>query len=148
MGLTRPTGRQLELALYLFGGAMLWQWAAMRVVPPAPSRGSAEVIALPVITVVLLIVSAAVCEEILHRGYPLTRLAELTGRPWIGYVLTVPIFVAPHVATFGPSWLWTSGAGTLALYVLYARTRNLPACMMLHLCLNLPMLIPTIAARL
>lgn len=147
IGLSRPTRHQLELALYLFGAAMLWQWAMLRPAPPPPGRGAAEIVALPVLTVVLLILSAAVCEEILHRGYPLARLAELTGRRWIGYLVTVPIFVVPHVVTFGPSWLWTSGAGTLAIYVLYARTRNLPACMLLHLCLNLPILIPTIAAR-
>jgi membrane protease YdiL (CAAX protease family) len=145
IGMTRPTSRDVEWALYLFGGCMAWQWIAMLVWPPAQDAGTTSITSMSVLAVVGLIVSAAVCEEILYRGYPIERLSEVTGRRWIAYALTVPIFVAPHVVFFGAQWLWTSGAGALAIYLLYARRRNLPACMLLHLCVNLPILIPTIA---
>ncbi|MFB2586803.1 CPBP family intramembrane glutamic endopeptidase [Herbiconiux liukaitaii] len=150
IGLRRPRAKDLEWALYLFGIVMVWQWIVLTFFPPAAGSGTADsgtatIAALPIAAVLGLIVSSAVCEEILFRGYPIERLSELTGRRWVAYALTVPLFVAPHLVFFGPQWLWTSGVGALALYVLYARTRNLPAGMLLHLALNLPILIPTLA---
>ncbi|WP_104103126.1 CPBP family intramembrane glutamic endopeptidase [Arthrobacter sp. 08Y14] len=148
LGLRRPQGKDLEWALYLFGFYMAWQWVVLTFWPPAEDSGTASITSLPVVAVAGMIVSAAVCEEILYRGYPIERLSELTRRPWLAYGFTVPLFVLPHTVFFGPQWLWTSGIGALAIYLLYARTRNLPACMLLHLCINLPILIPTIAHRL
>ncbi|RUR01535.1 CPBP family intramembrane glutamic endopeptidase [Labedella endophytica] len=145
IGLRKPQGKQLEWALYLFGAVMVWQWLVLTFVPPAEDRGTETIASLPIIAVIGMIVSAAVFEEILYRGYPIERLSELTGRRWIAFAITVPLFVAPHLVFFGVQWLWTAGVGTLAIYVLYAKTRNLPACMLLHLCVNLPILIPTIA---
>jgi membrane protease YdiL (CAAX protease family) len=97
--------------------------------------------------VLALIVSAAVFEEILHRGYPIQRLTELTRHTWTAVALTLPIFVLPHIAFFGPHWLLYQGSGTAVLYILFLWRRNLIACIMLHLCINLPILIPTIASR-
>lgn len=148
LGFRRPQGRDLEWALYLFGFYMAWQWVVLTFWPPAEDTGTESITSLPVAAVAGMIVSAAVCEEILFRGYPIERLSELTRRPWIAYAVTVPLFIAPHIAFFGPQWLWTSGLGAVAVFVLYARTRNLPACMLLHLCINLPILIPTIAHKL
>lgn len=148
LGLRRPRGKDLEWALYLFGFYMAWQWVVLTFWPAAEDSGTASITSLPVAAVVGMIVSAAVCEEILYRGYPIERLSELTRRPWIAYALTVPLFVAPHIVFFGTQWLWTAGVGAMVLYVLYAKTRNLPACMLLHLCINLPILIPTIAHKL
>lgn len=148
LGLVRPHPQHLEWAMYLFGIAMTWQWAVLTFWAPPTDDGTATIAAQPVVAVLGLIVSAAVCEEILCRGYPIERLSELTGRRWIAFALTVPLFVAPHVVFFGLPWLWTAGAGTVAIYVLYAISRNLPACMLLHLGVNLPILIPTIGQRL
>ncbi|PWB97613.1 CPBP family intramembrane glutamic endopeptidase [Salinibacterium hongtaonis] len=145
IGMRKPRSKDLEWALYLFGIYMAWQWVVMTFFPPAPDSGTATIASLPIVAVLGLIISAAVFEEILYRGYPIERLSELTGRRWIAYAVTAPLFVAPHIVFFGPHWLWTAGVGTIALYVLYAKTRNLPACMLLHLCINLPILIPTIA---
>lgn len=145
VGLRKPRPKELEWALYLFGGYMGWQWLVLTLLPVAPDSGTSTIASLPVVTVLGIIVSAAVFEEILYRGYPIERLSELTGRRWLAFALTVPLFIAPHVVFFGIPWLWTAGVGALAIYLLYAKTRNLPACMLLHLCINLPILIPTIA---
>ena len=147
IGIRRPTGKQLEWALYLFGFAMTWQWLVHTFWPQGENAGENTIASQPIVAVVGLILSAAIFEEILFRGYPIERLAELTGRRWLAFAITIPLFVAPHIAFFGVQWLWTAGVGTLAIYALYAKTRNLPACMLLHLCLNLPILIPTIAHR-
>lgn len=145
IGMRKPRAKDLEWALYLFGIYMAWQWIVLTFLPPASDSGTATITSLPIVAVLGIIVSAAVFEEILYRGYPIERLSELTGRRWIAYALTVPLFVAPHLVFFGPQWLWTTGVGTIAIYVLYAKTHNLPACMLLHLCVNLPILIPTVA---
>lgn len=145
IGLRKPCAKDVEWALYLFGAYMAWQWIIITFFPPAPDPGTETITSLPLAAVLGIIVSAAVFEEILYRGYPIERLSELTGRRWIAYAVTVPLFVSPHLVFFGPQWLWTAGVGTIAIYVLYAKTRNLPACMLLHLCVNLPILIPTIA---
>lgn len=148
IGLRRPRAKDLEWALYLFGASMAWQWVVMTFFPAPADSGTASITSLPIVAVLGIIVSAAVFEEVLYRGYPIERLSELTGRRWVAFAVTIPLFVAPHVVFFGPQWLWTAGVGTIALYVLYARTRNLAACMLLHLCVNLPILIPTIAHHL
>ncbi|MCQ1949095.1 CPBP family intramembrane metalloprotease [Arthrobacter sp. zg-Y859] len=147
IGMRKPQGKDLEWALYLFGVYMAWQWLIRAVLPPTADTGTAVIAALPVTAVLGMIVSAAVFEEILYRGYPIERLSELTGRRWLAYALTVPLFIAPHIFFFGVQWLWTAGVGAVVIYVLYAKTQNLPACMLLHLGINLPILIPTIAAH-
>jgi membrane protease YdiL (CAAX protease family) len=147
IGLRRPSARDLEWALYLFGICMAWQWVVMTFFPSPPSQGTESITSMPVVVVLALVVSSAVFEEILYRGYPIERLAELTGRAWFAFALTIPLFIAPHVVFFGVQWIWTAGVGAVAIYVLYARTRNLVATMILHLALNLPILIPTIADK-
>ncbi|GAD34520.1 putative cetyltransferase [Microbacterium sp. TS-1] len=144
----RPTGKDLEWALIFFGGAMAWSWLAQLIRPQnAPGTGSATIAALPILVVVAMILSAAICEEILFRGYPLERLTELTGRRWVAVATTLPFFVVPHLFTFGPEWLLYHASGTVAIYVLYLWRRNLVACMVLHAAVNAPILIPTVAAH-
>ncbi|MDQ1217713.1 CPBP family intramembrane glutamic endopeptidase [Microbacterium arborescens] len=147
--IVRPTGKDLEWALILFGGAMTWSWLAQLIRPQAaPDSGSATIAALPVLTVVAMILSAAICEEILFRGYPLERLTQLTGRRWVAVATTLPFFVVPHLFTFGIEWLLSHASGTVAIYALYLWRRNLVACMVLHAAVNAPILIPTVAAHL
>lgn len=147
--IVRPTGKDLEWALILFGGAMTWSWLAQLIRPQAaPDSGSATIAALPVLTVVAMILTAAICEEILFRGYPLERLTQLTGRRWVAVATTLPFFVVPHLFTFGIEWLLSHASGTVAIYALYLWRRNLVACMVLHAAVNAPILIPTVAAHL
>ncbi|OAZ44562.1 hypothetical protein A9Z40_11730 [Microbacterium arborescens] len=146
--IVRPTGKDLEWALIFFGGAMAWSWLAQLIRPQnAPDTGSATIAALPILVVVAMILSAAICEEILFRGYPLERLTELTGRRWVAVATTLPFFVVPHLFAFGPEWLLYHASGTVAIYVLYLWRRNLVACMVLHAAVNAPILIPTVAAH-
>lgn len=145
--LTRPSARDLEWALYFFGSVMVYAWLIRLIRPQAANTGVETISALPILGVVALIFTAAITEEILYRGYPIERLATLTGHRWIGVVVSLALFVISHLIFFSPDWLLYQGPGTLAIYALYLWRRNLYACMLTHLLINAPILIPTILAR-
>lgn len=75
---------------------------------------------------------AGVVEEILCRGYPIERLTTLTGRRWIGAVLSVGIFIAAHVAGWGYAQLIVVAFGGALLTGLYLWRQDLPCCMIAH----------------
>jgi len=63
---------------------------------------------------------AGIGEEILFRGFTVTRLAMLTGRTWLAALITVVGFYLIHV----PVWGWgfalgglVSGAAVMAFFV-------------------------------
>ena len=57
----------------------------------------------------LAVLGAGVVEELLFRGFTVTRLIALTGRPWLGASLAVVGFAALHV----PLWGWGFMVGGL-----------------------------------
>lgn len=148
--LRRPSGRDLEWVLYAFGIVMTWSWLMSRLVPQSENEGVATIAAMGVAAVVVLIVTAAVTEEVVYRGFLAERLGALFGRRpwarWLGAVASLAIFVGPHVVFFGASWLLYHFPGALAVAALAAIRRNLFAAMALHLLVNLPILIPVVAA--
>lgn len=144
----KPTGRDLEWVLYAFGIVMAWSWAAGRLVPPGDNDGVTTIVGLGVAGVIVLIVTAAVTEEVVYRGFLAERLGALFGRrPWgrpLGATVSLTVFVLPHLAFFGPSWLLHQLPGAVAIAAIALIRRNLVAAMLLHLLVNAPILIPTI----
>jgi membrane protease YdiL (CAAX protease family) len=144
----KPTGRDVEWVLYAFGIVMAWSWVAGRLAPQRDNEGITTIVSLGVAGVLILIITAAVTEEIVYRGFLAERLGALFGRrAWagvVGAVLSLGIFVLPHVAFFGPSWLLHQLVGSLAIAGIALIRRNLVAAMLLHLLINLPILIPTV----
>jgi len=66
------------------------------------------------------VVGAGIGEEVLFRGFSVTRFAMLTGRLWLGAVIAVVGFYALHA----PLWGWgfvlgvlISGAAAMAFFV-------------------------------
>ena len=93
-----------------------------------------SIFALPVAFRVLLVVTAAVTEEVIHRAYVVERIADLTGRAWIGGVVTCLIFAGGHIPFFGlRTVLFVQLPGAVLMTVLYVRRRNLKASILLHL---------------
>jgi membrane protease YdiL (CAAX protease family) len=144
--LRRPSARDVEWAFYAWGAQMTYAWIVNLIRPQVGNGGIETITALPPLAVVTLIVTTAVTEEILQRGYPIERLYDLTGQRWIGVGLSALVFVLPHLSFFGAEWLLYQGFGTGLLYALYLWRRNLVACMVLHLLGNAPILIPTMMA--
>ncbi len=144
LSITKPTGKDIKWAFYFFGAAVTWLWLMSMVLSATQNDGVDSITSLSVVTVVGVIVTAAVTEEIIYRGYLLERIAKLTGALWVGALASFVLFVIPHVAFFGWTWLPTHGIGAVLIYVFYLWRRNLPATMLLHLLMNAPILIPTI----
>lgn len=140
----RPSWADIEWALYIFGGAMAWAWLADLIAPQAGNAGIDVVLRLGVVGIVILTVTAAVTEEIVYRGFLAERLGALFGTrrwaPWLGAGLSLALFVAPHLAFFGPSWLLHQFPTALAIAVIAVVRRNLVVAMLVHLLTNLPIL--------
>ncbi|MDO5499916.1 MAG: CPBP family intramembrane metalloprotease [Propionibacteriaceae bacterium] len=146
----QPSGRDLEWVLYAFGAFMAWSWIVGILAPQEDNEGIATLTRLGVAGVLALIVTAAITEEVVYRGFLAERLGALFGRRWwarwVGAALSLSIFVVPHLVFFGPSWLLHQLPGAIAIAAIALLRRNLIAAMLLHLLMNLPILIPTVSA--
>ena len=85
---------------------------------------------------VLLALSAGVCEEIVFRGFLLTRLRELTGRTVVPLLATSVAFGLVHVYVSGLLALW-SGAFGLILGIVTLGSRNLFPAILAHVAWDL-----------
>lgn len=70
-------------------------------------------------------VRAAVCEEVLFRGYAMERIEELSGSRLIATVLSCTVFTLDHVTAWGWSHELLVAVGGLAFSLLYLWRRNL-----------------------
>lgn len=80
----------------------------------------------------LLVTRAAVCEEILFRGYPILRIEELCGQTWIAAVVTWAVFTIAHLSSWGWAQLIVAGYGGVVLTVLYVWRRDLVCNIVAH----------------
>ena len=68
-----------------------------------------QVIAFPVWYRSAAVICAGVVEELMFRGFTITRLARLTGSIWLAGAIAVLAFAALHV----PMWGWGFAVGGL-----------------------------------
>jgi membrane protease YdiL (CAAX protease family) len=92
----------------------------------------ASVLALPYWLNVLIVVRAAVSEEILFRGYPMERLEELTGSRTVAGVVTCTVFTLDHVGFWGWHHIFIAGSAGALLTLLYLWRRNIWVNMVAH----------------
>lgn len=89
------------------------------------SSQEASILALPYWLNVLIVVRAAVSEEILFRGYPMERLEELSGSRALAGVVTCAVFTLDHISFWGWHHIFIAGSAGAALTVLYLWRRNI-----------------------
>ncbi len=144
--LIRPKGKDIEWAFYFWGIGVGVSWLMLQLFPQSEtySSGVDAIITLPIVVVIGIIFTTAISEEILFKGYPIERLRELTGKLWVGVLVSFALFITPHLLFFGPEWLLYNGIATGLIYVLYVWRRNLYACILLHFLSNAPILIPAL----
>jgi membrane protease YdiL (CAAX protease family) len=81
---------------------------------------------------ILIVLTAAITEEIQYRGYPIERLYKLTGSLPLSALITYIVFVGLHISFWTIGGAIQIGLGSLVLYAIYLWRRNLPACMLMH----------------
>lgn len=91
-----------------------------------------KLLATPLWYRLLLVTRAAVCEEILFRGYPIPRIEELTGRTWVAAVLSWAVFTIAHLSSWGAAQLIVAGYGGAILTALYLWRRDLACNIFAH----------------
>jgi membrane protease YdiL (CAAX protease family) len=142
--LVKPNWTDIQWAVFFWGIGSGVSGAVQAWLPSPSSDGLNTVLALPIPTLVLLILTTATTEEILFRGYAIERLRELTGHAGIAACVSFALFVLPHVVFFGPYWLAYQGVNVVLLYVLYLWRRNLWTCMLMHFLGNAMILVPAL----
>jgi len=82
--------------------------------------------------IVLMALRAGIVEEIIFRGYAITRLETLTGRTWLAAVASLIVFVALHAGSWSVGHLLFVTLAGGALTGLYLWHRNLTANILAH----------------
>ena len=83
----------------------LGEWVRRAAGLPGFGVGMDQVMKFPLWYRLVAVVGAGISEEILFRGFSVTRFAMLTGRLWLGAVIAFVGFYALHV----PVWGWGFG---------------------------------------
>lgn len=141
--MSRPDRRDVSWAV-LFGLAGVVAQMVLSSLLDPPSGGAETLLSYSLPVIVALVLTTATTEEVRFRGYPIERLEELTGRSWLAVGFSFVVFVIPHLAFFGPTWLVTNGTTVVSLYALYVWRRNLLACMVVNLIGNALLLVPAL----
>ena len=89
--------------------------------------------AMPLWFRVILILRAAVFEEIFYRGFVIERLTELTRLRWLAALISLTAFTQAHLSGWGWAHLMIAGFGGIALTVLYLLRRDLASNIVAHL---------------
>lgn len=110
--MVRPRAGDIEWAFYFFGAFMAYSWVIGLIREQPNNDGTATIVAMPILAVIALILTAGITEEILFRAYPIERISSLTGRRWI-YVLylwrrNLYARMTLHVLINPPSWVVAS----------------------------------------
>lgn len=112
----------LALIYYVVFPALHW----------SESSQVSSIVSLPYWLNVLIVVRAAVSEEILFRGYPIERLQELTGSRAVAGVVTCAVFTLDHIGFWGWHHVFIAGLAGAVLTVLYLWRRNIWVNMIAH----------------
>jgi uncharacterized protein len=80
----------------------------------------------------LLVLRAAVYEEVVYRGYLIERLSELTGKRMLAAVISWALFTLAHWSGWGAAQLLVAGFAGAILTALYLWRRDLASNMLAH----------------
>lgn len=78
------------------------------------------------------VLRAGICEELLFRGYGLSRLEELTGNKYVASAVTLGLFVYAHLAYWGWAQVFIAGGAGLVVTILFLWRRDLGSNMISH----------------
>jgi len=91
-----------------------------------------EILRTPYWYRVLLVLRAAVVEEIIYRGYMIEKIRQLTGSAALAVLVSITVFAFAHLRGWGPAHLLATGASGAILSLLYISRRDLPSNILAH----------------
>ncbi len=138
IGLKQPTSKSVGFglagALVLVAGfALIYMIIFPALGLPVNESQMAAVKSMPLWFRFLLVVRAAVFEEIYYRGFAIERLTEFTGLRWLASAISLTAFTFAHLAYWGWAHLIVAAFGGAVLTVLYICRRDLACNMLAHL---------------
>ena len=96
------------------------------------STGMEEIMRFPFWYRVLGVAGAGIVEELLFRGFTVTRLITLTGRVWLAALLALVGFWLLHVPMWGWGFVLSGLIGGAAAMAFFIWRRDLLAMMVFH----------------
>jgi membrane protease YdiL (CAAX protease family) len=143
IGLRWPTWQTLfwgvagAIAVRIFATLALIAYAQVSGIPLAKSfAGNFDIIlklgSLPLATLMLLALRAAVTEEILFRGYGIERLSAVTGNRYLAAPVSLAIFTIAHLGVWTLNYAVVVLPAGLVLTVQYLWRRDLTANIIAH----------------
>lgn len=94
------------------------------------------IISLPFSMRLVLVLTAAVVEETLFRGYPIERLTDILGNKWFAGTITIIVFTVAHVPFWGAAQMIPTFAGGIFITLLYLWKRDLMVNIVAHFVVN------------
>ena len=156
LGLAWPTWQIVGLAvvaavvLLLAIVASQYLLAKYRLLTPSPKQVELQeqLVHSPFSHRFFVVVTAAVTEEVLYRGYAIGVGQHLFGSLWLACILSVAVFTLAHIR-WGFANLIPVFLATLVITLLFAFTKNLLACIIVHAILDGlgQLVVPAIMAR-
>lgn len=137
IGFKRLTGKSVLWGIA--GGIAILTFAGLSIIILLPllhlkqnAQALSALVAMPLWYKVAIVFRAAICEEVLFRGYGIERLQELSGSRFVAGLVTLALFTVGHLSHWGWAQLIVAGAAGLVLTVLYLWQRDLGANMIAH----------------
>lgn len=84
------------------------------------------------ITLLGLLVTGTIVEEVFYRGYLMERIVLLTGKMWVAVLVSWLAFTFVHLRFFGLGPTLDVSAMSAALVLLYAKERSVWPCVVVH----------------
>jgi len=114
-------------------GFVLTGVATRVVVFPSSLTDPQKLAAVPLGLRVAVVLTAALCEEFIYRGFGIEELAFLTGKRWLAGLISLVLFTFSHAGLYGLSLaLIVPGILGAVLTVLYLWRNNLFSCAIMH----------------
>jgi membrane protease YdiL (CAAX protease family) len=134
--------RPLQWQSFAWAGALIFasivlvfpvtEWVRKAIGLPGYAAGMETALAHPVWFRILAVLTAGVVEEILFRGYAVTRLAQLTGSLLLAGSLSTLVFAALHLPLWGAGPSLAFFIGGLATTAFFMWRRDLVAMIVAH----------------
>lgn len=83
------------------------------------------------------LVANGIAEEVGFRGYAIERIEELTGSTLLGASVPLIVNVLVHAPVWGFQGMLAKAPILLLLVALYLWRRNLPACALVHVLMDI-----------